>query len=406
MPQPRTPYAKKRGQDACHGAFRQTLELLAVTDRALAELCADCPSLPDQDDLVLEGLNELALGKMCSGTRSPSHVLFVHGADTQFTGKLYVLGPTGYGSASDMFSFAVSEFSALSLDTQSLLVCNVDEYAEGAEAFQRLVHPGVREAIGSPIRNFIAYRIAGDRPGALLAFNYQENADRYEGQVLSALAITLGSLWTLSSRIGQVEEGFLCLVGALARASEVNDDVTGDHILRVSRHAEVLALAAGRPAREARAIGYSSQLHDVGKIHTPRELLRKPGPLTPAETRLMQEHALQGEKIIGNAPRLALARSIAGCHHENWDGSGYPRGLAGTAIPQEARIVRIVDVYEALRSERPYKPALSHEVACHILLRGDNRTVPHRHFDPKLLALFRSVHGEFQRTHAELQAWG
>ncbi|NTU60064.1 MAG: HD domain-containing protein, partial [Deltaproteobacteria bacterium] len=162
---------------------------------------------------------------------------------------------------------------------------------------------------------------------------------------------------------------------------------------------------AGYSAAEARVIAYSSQLHDVGKIHTPPQILRKPAPLDAGETALMRQHTLKGERIIGDAPRLAIARRIAGGHHENWDGSGYPRGLAGEAIPREARLVRIVDVYEALRAERPYKPPYSHERACQVLANGDARVVPRLHFDPELLALFLSRHGEFQRTHAEIRAW-
>ncbi len=399
---PRVP--RQRGRDLCHLAFRQTLELLRVTDEALEELCHECPRVPDLDALVLRTLNEMALGEAGVGTRFPTHAFLVHGADPSYRGTVYAFGPRGYAPVGPSFCFAATESHAFSAGTDAVVVQNVEDEGVALEEFQARFHPAVRAGVAAPIRNFVTYRIAGDRPGAIIAFNYPGRATRYEAQVLSTLAITLGSLWTLSSRIAQVEEAFLYLVGALARASEVNDEVTGDHILRVSRTAELLARAAGWGEEEARVLSYSTELHDVGKIHTPRELLRKPGPLTAEEAHVMRQHTLQGERIIGSAQRLATARRIAGAHHENWDGSGYPRGLAGEAIPREARLARIVDVYDALRSERPYKRALTHEEACRVMLYGDDRTRPEGDFDPELLAAFRRVQGEFRRIHAEFQA--
>lgn len=403
-PEPRpTP---ERGRDLCHQAFRQTLDLLKVTDQALEELCHQCPRLPDLDGLVVRALNEMALGEQELGTRAPSHVFLVHGHPPVVTGTVYAVGGGEYGPSVGPFKLEAARSYAYSAASEAVLVSNAEDDGGDPETYQGRFHPTVREAVGVPIRNFVTFRIAGDQPGAIIAFNYPERATRYEGQVLSALAITLGALWTLSSRVNQVEEAFLYLVGALARASEVNDEVTGAHILRVSRYAETLALAVGYDPEGARTVGYSAELHDVGKIHTPRELLRKPGPLTPPEMDLMRQHALQGEKIIGTSPRLATARRIAGAHHENWDGSGYPRGLAGEAIPREARLCKIVDTYDALRSERPYKQALPHDETCRILLEGDGKTDPEKHFDPELLRAFRRLHADFQRIHAEIQPWG
>lgn len=399
---PRSASTSHRGRDLCHLAFRQTLDLLTVTDQALEELCRECPSLPDLDALVLRALNEMALGEPDRGTWAPSHVVLVHGGAPSRTAALYALGDGGYRAAGSPFPFGPEEFPAVSRGADAVVVSNEGDEGDPV-AYQALFPPSLQQTVGAPVRNFIAYRVAGDRPGTLLALNYPGSASRYEAQVLAALSVTLAAIWTLASRIGQVEEAFLYLIGALARASEVNDEVTGDHILRVSRHAEALARAAGLGADEARVIAYSAQLHDVGKIHTPRDLLRKPGRLSPSELALVREHPLQGERIIGSSPKLAVARRIASAHHENWDGSGYPRGLAGQEIPREARLVKIVDVYEALRSERPYKGPLSHEKACEVLFNGDGRIDPGRHFDPELLDAFRLSHAEFQRIHADLQ---
>ncbi|RMG94680.1 MAG: HD domain-containing protein [Candidatus Dadabacteria bacterium] len=398
-------HVPRRGRDLCHMAFRQTLDLLRVTDETLAELCQECPSVPDPDALVVRALNEMTLGEPGQGTRAPSHVFLVHARGEEFEGVLYRSTPEGFRPARGPIRFRADESHAFSVGSGDVTVSNWEDDGGDLGAYQNRFHPEVREAIGEAVRNFVSYRVAGDRPGAIIAFNYPDRATRYEAQVLAALAVTLGAVWTLASRVAQVEEAFVYLIGALARASEVNDEVTGDHIVRVSRYCEVLARAAGYTDTEARVLAYSSQLHDVGKIHTPRELLRKPGPLTEAETALMREHTLHGEKIIGTSPRLATARRIAGAHHENWDGSGYPRGLRGEEIPREARLVKIVDVYDALRSARPYKPALSHEEAMEVFERGDGRTRPGAHFDPELLRVFRSVHEEFRRIHAEIQPW-
>jgi HD-GYP domain-containing protein (c-di-GMP phosphodiesterase class II) len=396
----------QRGRDLCHLAFRQTLDLLRVADEALEELCRECPKLPDLDSLVLRALNEMALGETEHGTRAPSHVLLAHGPPPALSGVVYAAGPGGYASVSGQVRFLAEDFPALSEALGQVTISNQESEGQSLESYQELLPAEVRKAIGQPVFNFIGYRIAGDLPGGIAAFNYPERATRYEAQLLSALAVTLGALWTLSSRVAQVEEGFLNLIGALARASEVNDEVTGDHILRVTRYAETLAQAMGYTHEEARVIGYSAQLHDVGKIHTPREVLRKPGPLGREELKIMRQHTLQGEKIIGTSPRLSAARRIAGAHHENWDGSGYPRGLTGEEIPRDARVVKLADLYDAIRSERPYKRAMTHDEAHRILTQGDARLDPSRHLDPDVLRVFREIHEEFRRIHAEIQPWG
>ncbi len=144
-------------------------------------------------------------------------------------------------------------------------------------------------------------------------------------------------------RTAELHDANVEAIYMLAVASEAKDADTGAHVRRIERLARQLALAAGLSEAEAAHLGHSAILHDVGKMHVPDELLRKPGPLTPDEWAVMRLHTVNGERILSRKPFFEVARRIARSHHENWDGSGYPDGLSGEAIPREARIVRLVD---------------------------------------------------------------
>lgn len=169
----------------------------------------------------------------------------------------------------------------------------------------------------------------------------------------------------------------------LAVASEAKDMDTGAHVRRIEHFTRMLALELGLSAEESQRIAYSSILHDVGKIHVPDDILRKPGPLSAEEWTLMQQHTTAGERILSREPFFDTARQIARSHHENWDGSGYPDGLSGSRIPLPARIVRVADVYDALTSARPYKPAWPQQQAIQTITREQ----PHL-FDPVVLGAF------------------
>jgi putative two-component system response regulator len=172
----------------------------------------------------------------------------------------------------------------------------------------------------------------------------------------------------------------------LAIASEAKDLDTGRHVRRIQRYARLLARELGLNESDAAALGYAAVLHDVGKMHVPDHILKKPGPLTPDERREMQEHTVVGERIICDKPFFTPARRIARSHHENWDGSGYPDRLAGHQIPLEARIVHLADVYDALTSPRVYKRAWSGYDAAQVLLESSGRM-----FDPEVVAAFSSL---------------
>lgn len=200
----------------------------------------------------------------------------------------------------------------------------------------------------------------------------------------------------------RAQEGFEYTVYALARASEVNDQDTGQHNLRIARYAAELARLRGESETFVGAIALLAQLHDVGKIHVAPSVLRKPGRLTEAEYESVKLHTVYGARIIGDHPRLRVAREITLSHHERWDGSGYPQQRRGEEIPLAARLVAIVDVFDALVTARSYKDAFSYADAAQILREGDDRLEPHRHFDPALLALFLGHYDRFTAIHRVL----
>lgn len=186
-------------------------------------------------------------------------------------------------------------------------------------------------------------------------------------------------------RMEELRETRLQIVQRLGRAAEYKDNETGLHVIRMSHFSKLLALAAGCSPAWAEDLLNAAPMHDVGKIGIPDAVLRKPGPQDAAEWDTMRRHPEIGAEIIGEHPSgvLQLAREIALAHHEKWDGSGYPRDLAGEAIPVSARIVAIADVFDALTTRRPYKePWPVQEAMSHIAAQAG------KHFDPALVALF------------------
>ncbi|RCS47791.1 response regulator [Bremerella cremea] len=188
------------------------------------------------------------------------------------------------------------------------------------------------------------------------------------------------------------------IIFALAKLAESRDPETGAHLERMREYSRLLAHDLSRQAKFAdivdadyvRTIYLTSPLHDIGKVGVPDHVLLKPGRLTPEEFEIMKQHTLIGYYTLDAALReqpeaayLRFARDIAGSHHEKWDGSGYPYGLAGEEIPLCGRIVAVADVYDALTTARVYKDAFSHDEARSIIREGSGK-----HFDPDIVAAF------------------
>jgi len=193
------------------------------------------------------------------------------------------------------------------------------------------------------------------------------------------------------------------LASVMGAAIAQRDSETGEHNFRVTLYAFRLAEAWGDPGLDMRALLLGAFLHDVGKIGIRDAILLKPGPLTEEEMAAMRTHVGLGLKIIGSSTWLQLARNVIEGHHERFDGKGYPRGLTGTAIPLEARLFSIVDVFDALTSERPYKRPLplAESLTCIQGAAGSQ-------FDPDMVAAFCRIAGDAYRaihpaTETELQ---
>lgn len=191
----------------------------------------------------------------------------------------------------------------------------------------------------------------------------------------------------------------LQVIQRLGRAAEYKDNETGLHVIRMSHFAREIALAAGMGEADAEELFNAAPMHDVGKMGIPDAILCKPGKLTPEEWEIMKQHARIGAEIIGDdsSTLLQMAHRIALCHHEKWDGSGYPQGLAGKAIPIEARIIALADVFDALTSKRPYKEAWPIETTVEYIQNESGKQ-----FDPELVAAFIQALPKITAIRAQL----
>lgn len=190
------------------------------------------------------------------------------------------------------------------------------------------------------------------------------------------------------ARTRDLEASQFEILERLARAAEYRDDQTGQHTQRVGRTTALLTRALGLPPDFADRVERAARLHDAGKIGIADAILLKPGRLSPEEFETMKSHTTIGARLLagGHSELVRMAERIALTHHERWDGSGYPQGLSGEAIPIEGRILAVADVFDALTHKRPYKQAwpLADTVAEIVRESG-------RHFDPRLVAAFRTL---------------
>ena len=221
----------------------------------------------------------------------------------------------------------------------------------------------------------------------LARVNVQVRLKKYHKQLMEQNKLLLEKKALLSALVDEktkkIEDITRALVSALENANQMNDTDTGAHINRVSEYAGIIAWECTGDVDFAKQVRLYSSLHDVGKVGIPDILLKKPGMYTSAEREEMRQHVVFGAKMLDSPGVPQLAVNIARYHHEKWDGSGYLEGLSGSDIPLEARIVTLVDIYDALGTKRTYKDAFPEDKINEIILEGKGTF-----FDPDLVDLF------------------
>lgn len=257
----------------------------------------------------------------------------------------------------------------------------------GHDHLIRALAAGARDFVGKPFdRNELLMRVRN-----LLEAQLAHRFLHEQRGVLESL---------VRERTRELQETRLQVIRRLGRAAEYRDNETGFHIIRMSQVSSRLAAALGWADEACELLLNASPMHDIGKIGVPDNVLLKPGKLDADEWEIMKSHAVIGADLLAgdDSDLLRLAREIALAHHEKWDGTGYPYGLQGDAIPQSGRIVAVADVFDALVSVRPYKRAWSTDDATAFI-----REQSGRHFEPRIVEAFQDILPEVLEIHRALR---
>lgn len=243
-----------------------------------------------------------------------------------------------------------------------------------------------------------------------IAIKSDRSADKAKEDELEKRRIELEE--EVRDKMIEIEESQHAAILALAKLTEARDSDTGDHLERVQYLSRALAAKLRDVPKYSSMINnqflkdiyFASALHDIGKINIPDAVLLKPGKLNEDETKIMRSHVALGEKVLSDMVKfypknslISMARTIAKYHHEKWNGSGYLLGISGDNIPLPARIMALVDVYDALRSKRPYKKEFSHQEAFNIIVADSGQ-----HFDPEVVDAFVNISDQFEAIYSSL----
>lgn len=250
----------------------------------------------------------------------------------------------------------------------------------------RAVEAGANDFIGKPVdRIELRVRMASLLKMKEALDTIKRHKALLEETVLQRTKALREALHDMTLAQQEAQEAHLETVRRLAMAAEYRDDDTGAHIMRVTFYTSLIVRTVKMPGDEAEIVQYASAMHDMGKIAIPDGILLKPGKLNEDEWSIMRKHPLIGARILSGSQSklLKAAEIIASSHHEKWDGSGYPNGLAGDDIPIYGRICAVSDVFDALTSERPYKLPFEASKAFRILREGSGK-----HFDPDIVNAF------------------
>ena len=243
----------------------------------------------------------------------------------------------------------------------------------------------------------VAVQVAGAIQRRSLEIHARAHSEELEEQVSDRTRRLRRTMRELEVSNRALSRSYEDTIMRLAAAAEYRDEESGQHIRRMSKYCKRIAEELQLDAEFTRLIELASPMHDIGKIGVPDRILRKPGKLTPEEFETMKTHCVIGAMILegSDVPLLQMAARVARNHHERFDGSGYPSGLAGEAIPLEGRIVAVADVFDALTTERVYKPAYAEDVT--LSMMQAQRGV---HFAPRVLDAFLGIQGEILRIRS------
>ncbi len=328
-------------------------------------------------------------------SNKPSVMLFTTKTKTGTITNIYTLSDNEFIKSNQPIHLSSNEkpYYNISLENEVYLNCNTGELSD-VENYSMLFNENILEALPL-VKNITAYSTSDI---TIFGLNYENNASSYDADIIKAICVELNLIENINTHIKEVRNSFIYTTNALARAAEVNDDSTGYHIKRVNEFSKLISEHLNLHGDFVKTIHYSAQMHDVGKIHIPKSIICKPGKLTDEEFDMIKNHTIYGSKIIGDSPNLKMAKEIALNHHEKFDGTGYPHGKKGEEIPLSARIVMLADIYDALRSPRPYKRGFTHEEAFKIISKGDGRVMP-SHFDPEIHNIFNKIHNKFNEIY-------
>ncbi|MBI5747130.1 MAG: response regulator [Nitrospirae bacterium] len=387
---------KKTLNDQLKSAYTHINNLTAFAENKLAELTSEA----FRGDEAQRHLIERLLRIKPDDIARPTHILLGREAgDGIVEGVLHSFenGEINRAQVSGRVEKSLGGINKYNVEDIDLIECN--SQISGGDERCSYFDKEIINKIGV-VKNFILCD-SKKADSLVVAFNYGKEVTSHDADILRSFLLLFHVFSTISGQLKEVDGAFKYLVTALARAAEANDEETGNHIVRVNEYARLLAEDMGMPPDFVRDIGFFAQMHDVGKIHIHFSLLTKPGKLTDEEIVMIKEHTTYGAMILGEEPRLKMAREIALGHHERYSGGGYPRDIKGEENPISARIVALADIYDALRSKRSYKAAHSHQRAFEIITIGDGKTMP-EHFDPRVLEAFIRREKDFEGIYNNL----
>lgn len=343
------------------------------------------------DDVELEIISKLLLQP---DVNTPSFLVIGRINGTYIKSKVFAILQERQITYLDTVDIPLEFYSRKRFGRNKVIYSDYIEEGVSPREFSSLMSKEIT-GIVNPVYNFLA---VSTEDSVIIGINYSFRISSWDVDLMRSLLVNYLLMKAIYEEVKEVDNAFIYTMQSLARAAEEMDEETGFHIYRVGEYSRILSKYLGFSDEFCNSIYYASQMHDIGKLKIPREILRKPGPLTPEEFEIMKEHTIAGAIILGDHQKLAMAKDIALSHHERWDGSGYPYGLDKDKIPISARIVAISDVYDALRSPRTYKPEFEHEKAVKIIIEGDGRTRP-SHFDPDILQAFKELHHKFEEIY-------